>query len=149
MTELESYLTLSEAARKYGVSTDALMRLVKDGIIRAVRVDGGVLVAEGDVQTLSKREELWRRVESLDGIPIGLEEACNKYRISSPSLYRWIDAGYIRVLEDRRGGGRGKKRLLNEADVAYAELVAKERGRRRGRRIFTTEYLPPHAAVSA
>ena len=29
---LESYLTLSEAARKYGVSTESLTRLVKDGI---------------------------------------------------------------------------------------------------------------------
>ena len=30
MTELESCLTLSEAARKYGISADALTRLVKE-----------------------------------------------------------------------------------------------------------------------
>ena len=36
MTELQSYLTLSEAARKYGVSRDALTRLARDGIIRAI-----------------------------------------------------------------------------------------------------------------
>jgi len=63
------------------------------------------------------------------------------------SIYRWIERGYVRVLDDQRGGGRGRKRLLNEADVAYAALVAKERGKREGRRILTPEFIPPHCVL--
>jgi len=41
MTELESYLTLSDAARKYGISTESLTRLVRDGIVRLTRTSKG------------------------------------------------------------------------------------------------------------
>jgi len=142
--ELPEYLPLEEAARRYRLSPEILTRAVEDGKIRAVCADGRILVAEEDVQKMTKRDALWSQVAHLDGSPIALEQACSRYAISSPSLYRWIDAGYVRVLEDQRGGGRGRKRVLNEADVAYAALVAKERGRRRGKPIFTEEFLPPH-----
>jgi len=89
--------------------------------------------------------EIWERVAHLDGEGIGLERACEKYDLSAPSMYNWIEKGYVRVLKDRRGGGRGIKRLLNEADVAYIAEVADIRGRVRGRDIITDEYLPPHA----
>ncbi len=145
-----TYILLDDAAKKYHFDRQTLTRLVECGKIQAVKINGGIAVAAKEVenakQKMSKRNELWSRVQHLDGVPIGLEEACTRYNISSPSLYRWIDLSYVRVLGDQRGGGRGRKRTLNEADVAYAELVAKERGRKRGRRIFSSEYLPPHYA---
>jgi predicted site-specific integrase-resolvase len=144
--ELPTYIPLSKAARRYRISAKDLTNLIEKGTIRAVKVNGRVAVAEGDVARVVKRDELWQRVKHLDGKPIGMEEACTKYRLSSPSVYRWIELGYVRVLEDQRGGGRGRKRALNEADVAYAALVAEVRGKRRGRRIFTREFVPPHAA---
>jgi len=141
---LETYIPLKEAARRYGISAKILTHNVEAGIIRAVRVNGGIAVAEEDVQVLSKRDELWERVKHLDGVPIGVEEARRKYHLGAASLNRWIRSKIVRVIETPSGRGRGKKKLLNEADVAYAELVAKERGRKRGKRIFTDEYLPPH-----
>jgi predicted site-specific integrase-resolvase len=122
--------------------------LVDDGKIRAVEINGNVAVAEEDIEDtsplLSKRKELWARVRHLDGKPIGVREACEKYNLSPTSLYRWINRKYIRVLNDQRGGGRGIKRLLNEADVAYAAAVAKRRGQTQGRTIFTSEFAPIH-----
>ncbi len=116
--ELPIYITLEEAARRYHLSQQMLTRAVENGIIRAVRVNGDIIaVAEGDVKVMSKREELWRRVKHLDSVPIGLEEACAKYQLSSPSLYQWITRGYVRVLQDQRGGGRGHKRTLNETPL--------------------------------
>ncbi len=150
---LPTYISLSEAAEKHHLNPQALTRLVECGKIQAVRVNGEIAVVEEEVKRVKlkapKRDALWGCVEHLDGVPIGVEEACMRYNISSSSLYRWIELDYVRVLSDQRGGGRGRKRTLNEADVAYAELVAKERGRKRGRRIFSSEYLPPHYMSSS
>lgn len=145
---LPRYIPLSEAVHRYDLDPALLTSMIEDGKIGAVRTDGDIAVAEEDVsetrETMAKRDKLWRRVEHLDGKPIGLEDAYTKYNMSPPSVYRWIEKGYIRVLKDRRGGGRGRKRLINEADIAYAAEVADERGRKRGRPIFTSEFTPPH-----
>jgi predicted site-specific integrase-resolvase len=149
LANLRTYIPLSEAVRRYDLDPGILTRMIEDGRIDAVRTNGDIAVAEEDVdrtrKTMSKRDELWRRVRHLDGRPIGLREGCRKYDFSSPSVYNWINKGYIRVLKDTRGGGRGRKRLLNEADLAYAALVAKERGQQQGKAIFTTEFIPPHS----
>jgi DNA-binding transcriptional ArsR family regulator len=102
------------------------------------------LIDTNDVQPAPSAEELWERVEHLDGEPIAVHEACRKYDLTPPSVYRWIEAGYIRDLDGQRGGGRGYKRYLNEADVAYAAAVSDVRGRQQGRKVFISKYLPPH-----
>ncbi|HIE38147.1 MAG TPA: hypothetical protein EYP77_03600 [Anaerolineae bacterium] len=145
--KLPTYIQLDEAARRYGVSREALTRAVADGIMRAVRTpEGGVLVASEDVRKVKERDELWATVAHLENRRIGIHEASQKYNLSLDSLYRWIRLGYIRVVEDAKGGGRGRKRLLNEADVAYASRLADIRGRGRGRRIFSEDMIPPHVA---
>ena len=62
----------------------------------------------------------------LEGHVIGIEEAHELYGLNKQSIYRWIEKGYIRVVKDQRGGGRGRKRLWNKADVVYIALL-KER----------------------
>ena len=143
------FISQAEAARRFHLNPEKLRALVESGDVRAVRVGKEMALAEEDLKVALgiKRQELWARVKHLDGVPIGLGEACAKYGLSSPSIYRWIERGYVRVLDDQRGGGRGRKRLLNEADVAYAALVAKERGKREGRRILTPEFIPPHCVL--
>jgi predicted site-specific integrase-resolvase len=148
LSNLRTYISLSEASRRYDLDPAVLTSMIEDGRIDAVKTNGDVAVAEEDVsktqETMAKRDELWRRVQHLDGKPIGINEACDKYDFAPSSLYRWIDKGYIRVLEDQRGGGRGRKRLLNEADVAYAAEIADLRGRSPGRAIFVSGYTPLH-----
>ena len=90
------------------------------------------------------REELWKRVKHLEGESVGVYEARDKYGISVTSLYRWIRRGYVRVVRDNRGGGRGQKRLLNEADVAYASLLVERAGGERGHSVFSPKVVPPH-----
>ena len=142
---LPTYIPLNQAATRYSVNITMLRHAVESGIMQAVRTpEGRVLVASEDVRMITKRNTLWDQVKHLDGNSIGLEEACRKYRLSTTSVYRWIGQGYVRVLSDQRGGGRGRKRTLNEADVAYASLVAETRGRQQGKRIFTQEFIPLH-----
>jgi predicted site-specific integrase-resolvase len=124
MTELQSYLTLSEAARKYGVSRDALTRLARDGIIRAVHSEEGTAVitvstvaAAADVICKEIRPEQY---EHLRGRPIRVTKAAEQYGVSQANLSRWADAGYIRVIERRR-----RLLLLDEADVKLAADIFK------------------------
>jgi hypothetical protein len=99
-------------------------------------------------ESKASAQEIWERVARLDGEPIGVREACEKYDLSPTTVYTWIRRGYVRVLEEG-GRGRGNKRLLNEADLAYAGGVADTRGRQQGRTIITDEYVPPHARESS
>jgi len=145
---LPTFIPLEEAARRYGLSREVLTRLIEDGKIKAARVNGGITVAENDIREVKKRDRLWKQVEALDGCPIGVKDARLKYSFGAATLKQWIEDGIVRVLSHPDGYGRGKKKLLNEADVAYANLVAKARGRRRGRRIFTSDYLPPHVGAN-
>jgi predicted site-specific integrase-resolvase len=122
MTELEAYLTLPEAARKYGVSRDALTRLARDGIIRAVQNEEGTAVIT--VSTVAAAADVIRdeirpeQYEHLRGERIRLMEASRKYDVADQNLYRWAERRYIHILD------QGFQRLeLDEADVAYVVTI--------------------------
>jgi hypothetical protein len=123
---LESYLTLSDAARRYGVSADALTRLAKDGIIRAVHNEEGDRVIT--VQTVDNATAVRmildeirpEQYEHLQGKRIRLMEAVRKYEINLGNLQNWADRDYIQVLD------RGFQRLeLDAADTKYVTDVFK------------------------
>ena len=103
---LESYLTLSEAARKYGISTDALTRLVKDGIIRAVHDKEGTAVIT--VQTVDNATAVRmildeikpEQYEHLRGKRIRLMEAARECEVEPSNLLRWVERGYVRKLDE-------------------------------------------------
>lgn len=143
--ELPTFIPLEDAAKRYALTPAILTQLIDDGRIRAGQVDGELVVAREDVQMLNQRDRLWRQVEHLDGVTISMTAACEKYdEINFASLSRWVAQGYIRTLGGQEGGGRGNKRLLNEADVAYTALLLKRRGKRPGKRVFDLDTLPPH-----
>jgi hypothetical protein len=145
LSSLRTYITLSEAARRYDVAPAVLTGMIEDGRIDAVKTNGDVAVAEEDVKLNTKRDRFWNRVKHLDKKPISMTRSCRKYEeINFASLSRWVEKGYIRTVKDRRGGGRGRKRLLNEADVAYTALLLRDRGKKPGKKLFTQENLPPH-----
>ena len=143
--ELETYLILQEATDKYKISAEVLAQLVESGKIRAVRLDGTIAVAEGDVREATKhqsqRESIRASVAYLDGQPIGIGEAARKYGLTAQSVSRWARAGYIRIL-----GREGQKVLLNEADVAYVKAIAMRAGGvRQGKAVFTPDFVPDYA----
>jgi len=149
--DLPTYIPLNEATRRYRIGAQALTQMVEKGTIRAVRIDGSLAVAETDIDAMALRDELWARVKYLDAVTISMSQACEKYEeINFASLSRWVARGYIRTVgNSSRGGGRGRRRLLNEADVAYTASLLRVRGKKPGKRVFTTETLPPHLAKTA
>ncbi len=119
---IPTYLPLREAAEKYRVDPDVLTRAVRDGKIKAVRINGGFALAEGEVKDFAERrrtvEELRRKYAHLAGQEISVPQAARKYGIASKNLWDWATAGYITILDNRKWS-----RKLDERDVAViAEL---------------------------
>ena len=67
LRELETYLTFQEATDKYDISAEVLTQLVKSGKTKAVRLDGTIAVAEGDVKEQAEETAMRRRVYHLMG----------------------------------------------------------------------------------
>ncbi len=122
-TQLETYIPLKEASRKYGVPVEALTRLVRDGIIRLTHTKEGdsvITVSTVDNATATRiilDEICPEQYEHLRGKRIRLMEAARKYEVDHPNLSNWATKyGYIQVL------GEGFQRL--ELDAADAKYVA-------------------------
>ncbi len=141
-------IPLPEAARRLRLEPDVLTRLVQSDKLRlrAVRTcDGQIMLDQEDVERMAKamtlRDKIWAKVAKFEGETISIREA-EKYGVSYPTLYKCIRMGYIRASKTN-GSGRGKKRLLNKADVAYVSELAK-RGGGRGHKLFGPDTIPPH-----
>ena len=132
MAELEKFIPLEDAAQKYGLQMHVLADLIDRGKLRAVRINHTVAVAEGGVfEFVKETNGNGKKYAKLEGKPIRLTRAANKYQISPAALSDWTKRGYIRTVE------RGPKLLLlNEADVARAKDLAELLGMRRGRGVI-------------
>ncbi len=136
----DTYITVPEAVRKYGVSRKTLLERIKSGKISAAQLPGGgYLVAENEIDpSLNiKREDF----EHLRGQKISLSEANRKYEIPYQTFSRWANAGFINILE------RGYRTFLDEADVAYCTAVYNAKykfydGKMSGVNIFDEEGNP-------
>jgi predicted site-specific integrase-resolvase len=115
---LTTYIPIEKAALRAGVAPEALTRAVQDGKIRAVNVgdNGDVAVSEDDLKVLAIGRD-----ESLEGQPIRVTEASDKYGVSQPNLSNWADYGYIRIIEQAP-----KLLILDEADVKQAATIFKK-----------------------
>jgi predicted site-specific integrase-resolvase len=138
MAELEKFIPLKDAAQKYGLQMHVLTDLVEKGKLRALRINHMVIVAEGEVFELVKATNgNGKKYAKLEGKPIRLTRAADKYQISPAALSGWTKRGYIRAVE------RGPKLLLlNEADVARAKDLAELLGMRRGRGVIEGPVYP-------
>jgi hypothetical protein len=133
MADLDAFIFLEDAAQKYNVPMHVLADLIEKGNLRAVRVNRKVAVSASDAFDLVKEMTGdGKKYAALEGSPIRVGEASEKYEIPSGTLSRWAKQGYIRVIE------RGPKLcVLNEADVAKAKDLAEHLGMRGGRGVIT------------
>ena len=144
MVALPTFLPLSEAARKYGLSQARLRSLVESGKIRAGVIEGKMVVSEEEVreQAVTRKEDLpeWKKFAHLKGVEIGLSEASTKYSIPQVTLFRWYKKGYIAEIKRAVVSG-GEKIFLDEQNVAYcAEIYHQRRGQ--GKWLFDDNGLP-------
>ena len=128
---LLTFLPLSEAASKLGLSEAELRSRVESGTIAAGKLpDGEIVVSittkEDDINarlSAIKREDF----KHLRGNPITVSEAAKKYgekygvKLIGQTIRDWVKRGYIQTL--RESSGRGSYMELDEADVAYCAAI--------------------------
>jgi hypothetical protein len=142
-------IQISQASERLGISVEMLTRLAKQGKIKAVQSDGTLLLDEGTVEAMTKgaalRDKIWEKAKQFEGESVGIRDAQDpkKFHISYDTLYKCLELGYIRAAKDDTGGGQGKKRQLNKADVFYVAELIKHCGGS-GHQLFTPETIPPH-----
>ena len=147
-----TYLTVEEAAHKYGVKKKVLTQLIADGMVQTRKTSNGELlvVAEnnGNSQEPQLKEEIIaEKYAHLRKELISASEASRKYGelhgvpIAHQTFSRWAKAGFIKAESD------GYRLQMCEADVAYcAEVYAQKyreyHGQMSGVRIFDEDGNP-------
>jgi hypothetical protein len=142
MAALIKFVTISAAAERLHLAPKYLHRLINNGKIEAVSINGETVVSEKDVikMTPTPRDNLveYQKFEKLKGTPIWLSEAGRKYKINHVTILQWTRKGYIAKL-----GKDGNKTLLNEQDIAYCKFIYDQMGgETKGRRIFNEDGTP-------
>ena len=127
-----TYLSLEEAARRYGVKEKVLTQLIADGMLQTRTTSSGELVVVADQngnsqEPQTKEEIIAAKFDHLRRHPISASEASRKYSkkyrvpMSHALFSRWANLGYISILE------RGYRLQLVEAETPYcAEVFAQK-----------------------
>lgn len=128
-------LRIDQASEKYKIPEPEIRSLIRDGQLAYYVLDDQgqtELIAQDDIATLAAdrlvRRDQFRRLE---GVPIGVSEAAIKYRFHVGTLSQWISDGHIREIGP--DPTHKQRRLINEADVAYAAALRDVKGIRPGR----------------
>ena len=151
MTKLPLLLSLEYAAQRTGLDIETLREMIEQGKVMAgISPEGALMVAvrdgkvvmlenglangqatgngeahepEGDVFELNRRLAAIKREQfkHLEGLSITVQEASRKYGVPAPTIYHWVRRGFIRTLTT------GRRKVLNEADVAFCARVWKIR----------------------
>ena len=137
---MDTLLTLPEASQRYHVPLPDLRHHVECGRLWSARFGPEVVVAVDDNGELRRNgvdqgaeiAMLRAQFAHLEGAPIRMIEAAERYQIPHQNVARWAHAGHIRILE------QGPKLLvLDEADVAIAAEMYRRRGRAHpGKEVF-------------
>ncbi len=125
--KLPTYIPLDEAADKYRLTAEALTRAVEDGIIRAVKINGGIAVAEEDTAVVAAQVQAVEKGDKL----VSISEAARRLDLNSGIVWWWYKRGWLP--EQGRGPNRAIFVSLNRAR-ALASL--REKRGKRGRRLI-------------
>lgn len=137
------YIVLEDACQRYNLERDHLTRAVERGIVRAIRVNGHIAVAEEDVRKLRDANG-----EPVTDLPryIPLSEAAERYGVSEEVLKRAIESGTIRAVQ------LDQEVAVAEGDVEKIVIRKSDFEHLRGKPISITEaaekYGIPHGTFS-
>jgi hypothetical protein len=137
--QIDKLIPLSEAAQRLDMSASRLRSLIQRGDIKAAILPNGELVVnEQTVTDLAPKDQRpeYKKHVHLKGRPISLSDACRKYKVSVPTLSRWVKRGYIEQL-----GKEGSRVMVDEADIAYCSEIYGLRGGQ-GRWLFNSNGTP-------
>ncbi len=143
MMKAPVYLRWEEAIRKYEIEENALRAAVEHGLVRAIRINGHIAVAEEDV----------RKLRDTNGEPgaelpeyIPLAQAARRYGIPEETLKRAVESGTIRAVQ------LGEEVAVREGDVEKIIIRREDFEHLRGKSIWVMEaarkYGVPNPTIS-
>ena len=123
---LPQLLPLPEAAEKFGLSVSELRTRVEAGTITAGILPDGEIVVSSDIKTNGASDDINARLRAikredfahLRGQAITVTEAAEKYGLIKRTISRWVNTGYVTVLNPD-----GYPMQLDEANVAYCAAI--------------------------
>lgn len=132
--QIEQYIPLPQAAKRLSITSTSLKKLIDSGTIKAVKLNGTIAVAESALAQIIAIPR--QQFEHLQGKPITISEAVDKYHLKTQTIRNWIEHNYIGILKE----GYGME--LDQSDVAYCAAVYHSLGGTRGKRLFDNAGLP-------
>ncbi|GAB4428728.1 MAG: hypothetical protein Kow0031_09010 [Anaerolineae bacterium] len=126
-----NYVPLKEAAKKHNVDEQVLTQLISAGMINAKKEAGEILVAvdkndnsAGGLQT--KEEIIAAKYGDIQGQPITLSKAAEKYNVSLSTIKAWLYRNnYIApIIENSHPA------FFDEAEIAYLAEIFHKRKRK-------------------
>lgn len=132
-----TYISLDRAIEKHHISRDRLEQAIENDEIETARLaddDSTLLVTESLRAWLADRRVDRDQFAHLEDQPISIHEARKKYGFSWTTINRWIEAGHVKLIG--LAPGYKRRRLINEADIAYARALADAKKPLHGQSIF-------------
>ncbi len=113
---MDMYIPINKAAVIAKLDKSVLQEMVASGNIRAIQTAEQILVNEKDlISSLPKKDRPeYKKHAHLAGVGILVSEASRKYDLTTPTISRWIQKGYISVLHKS-----SRRTYIDEADIAY------------------------------
>ncbi len=126
--------TMSMAVETLPISQAAQALAFPEALLRHL-VLAGVVTGDKSTCDLDQAAQVVARLRAVQapvaGHPILATDAAVKYGFAPETIYRWQEAGQIKLLESRT-----RSRLFNEGDIALARALADLVGQTPGRSIF-------------
>mgnify|MGYP000852041160 CR=1 FL=1 len=120
LSDLPKFVPLEEAANRYNVDPQVLDCAVEDGTVRAVRIDGEILVDKRDVTTMIAKMQAQDRGDEL----VSLNEAARRLEISLATVARWCEHGWLPV----KGTSSRRAKLVSWSSARKLGKLYEERG---------------------
>ncbi len=115
-----TYVPLPDAIAAHHLDANQVQQAVESGEIETARLpDETILLLDESLREWLANRVTRERFKHLEGQEISIHEAAQKYAFSWASIATWIERGFVKELKKN-----GRKRMINEADVAYARALA-------------------------
>lgn len=133
MAKMNTLLRINQASIKYKIPEPEINQMIRDERLNYYELeDGTKLVANHEIAAIAAERQVKReQFHHLDGVAIGISEAALKYRFHVGTISQWVTDGHIREIGP--DPTHKQRRLINEADVAYAAALRDLKGIRPGR----------------
>lgn len=105
------------------VIKNQLLKVVPGDIIKMELPSGETMLAYVEPMTQSKQDILTSKYAALLGQPITVGDAAQKYGINRRTIFRWLNKGYIAVLEPE------PVKLIDEGEFKYCLDIYRQRQR--------------------